>query len=196
MREGRGGGKGRTKGRGGDPASPLTTCGHGLWRAGLLPLRRTAATGHGGTACLDGGTDCLDGGTDCLDPHIMKIIASLISCGRVETTITESEFRRVRGFLKKILAWSSASQPLEARGPVLGGGPTFIVFLFGAEAERAGTGNAQRRAAAGACAARPWRRCTGGRSGGGNLSVDSVRQGDPLHYYRLTHHLILNSVIH
>ena len=97
MREGRGGGKGRTKGRGGDPASPLTTCGHGLWRTGLLPLRRTAATGHGGTACLDGGTDCLD-------PHIMKIIASLISYGRVETTITESEFRRVRGFLKKILA--------------------------------------------------------------------------------------------
>jgi hypothetical protein len=112
VREGRGGGKGRTKGRGGDPASPLTTCGHGLWRTGLLPLRRTAATGHGGTACLDGGTDCLDGGTDCLDPHIMKIIASLISYGRVETTITESEFRRVRGFLKKILAWSSASQPL------------------------------------------------------------------------------------
>ena len=141
MREGRGGGKGRTKGRGGDPASPLTTCGHGLWRAGLLPLRRTAATGHGGTACLDGGTDCLDGGTDCLDPHIMKIIASLISCGRVETTITESEFRRVRGFLKKILAWSSASQPLEARG-----GPGWWVNVYRFPFRRgSGTrGNGQR----------------------------------------------------
>lgn len=73
----------------------------------------------------------------------MKIIASLISYGRVETTITESEFRRVRGFLKKILAWSSASQPLEG---VLGGGWWVNgLILFSARGSGTGTrGNGQR----------------------------------------------------
>ena len=58
-------GLGEREGRPNSYASPMTACGHGLWRTGLLPVRRTAATGHGGTACLDEGADRL--------PHIMKI---------------------------------------------------------------------------------------------------------------------------